>query len=95
MDRFELLVTEDIVGLGLSLASDPRLWLLLECISNVEVIPDIEDSFSLRLELESPVALVSDPDGPVGPNTEEEELSCCDMESRLDCELLKSESVCV
>lgn len=41
------------------------------------------------------MAPVSDGDGPVGPRAKEEELSCCDIESVLDLELLKSGGGCV
>lgn len=90
-----MLVTEERLELRLPLVSDSRLWLWLKCDSDVEVIPDIGDCFSLWLELESTVAPVSDSDAPVETRTKDEELSCREIESVLDFEPLKSGSGCV
>lgn len=88
-------MTKGAVGSELPLTSKSRLWLWLKCISDVGVVPDIEDWFSLRLELESPVAPVSDGDDPVGPRTKAEELSWYDVEPMLDFELLEFGIGCV
>lgn len=88
-------MTKGTVESELPLTSELRLWLWLKCISDVEVVPGIEDWSSLRLDRESPVTPVSDGDDPVEPRSKVEELSCCDIEPMLDFELLEFGIGCV
>lgn len=94
-NRPELLMIECRVEEGLPETSDPRIVLWLTCVSDAEVVADIEGWSPLRPELEGTAAPVADDDGPAGPALADEEPSCWDAGLRPDSELLEPASICV
>lgn len=83
------------VEAGLPETSDPGIVLWLTCISDAEVVADIEGWAPLRPGLEGTAAPVADDDGPAGPTLADEEPFCWDAELRPDSKLLEPASICV